>query len=104
MTDPPHSPPPPISDARLRQFGWIALAMAIALAVWGIVSRVGARDALSRQTAITAAASVVTVKPITAPGSEALILPGSVQANYEAPIYARTNGSPKSNRPRWISS
>jgi RND family efflux transporter MFP subunit len=92
MTDPPHSPPPPISDARLRQFGWIALAMAIALAVWGIVSRVGARDALSRQTAITAAASVVTVKPITAPGSEALILPGSVQANYEAPIYARTNG------------
>jgi RND family efflux transporter MFP subunit len=92
MTDPPHSPPPPSSDARLRQFGWIALAMAIALAVWGIVSRVGARDALSRQTAITAAASVVTVKPITAPGSEALILPGSVQANYEAPIYARTNG------------
>jgi len=92
MTDPPQSPPPPISDARLRQFGWIALAIAIALAVWGIVSRVGARDALSRQTAITAAASVVTVKPITAPGSEALILPGSVQANYEAPIYARTNG------------
>ncbi len=92
MTDPPHSPPAPISDARLRQYGWIALAIAIALAVWGIVSRVGARDALSRQMAITAAASVVTVKPTVAPGSEALVLPGSVQANYEAPIYARTNG------------
>ena len=92
MTDPPHSPPAPISDARLRQYGWIALAIAIALAVWGIVSRVGARDALSRQMAITAAASVVTVKPTAAPGSEALVLPGSVQANYEAPIYARTNG------------
>lgn len=92
MTDPPHSAPAPISDARLRQYGWIALAIAIALAVWGIVSRVGARDALSRQMAITAAASVVTVKPTAAPGSEALVLPGSVQANYEAPIYARTNG------------
>jgi RND family efflux transporter MFP subunit len=92
MTDPPHSPRTPISDARLRQYGWIALAIAIALAVWGIVSRVGARDALSRQMAITAAASVVTVKPTAAPGSEALVLPGSVQANYEAPIYARTNG------------
>jgi RND family efflux transporter MFP subunit len=92
MTDPPHPPPPPISDARLRQYAWIALVIAIVLAVWGIVSRVGARDALSRQIAITAAASVVTVKPTAAPGSEALVLPGSVQANYEAPIYARTNG------------
>ena len=92
MTDPPYSPPALISNSRLRQVAWIALAIAIALAVWGIVSRVGARDALSRQMAITAAASVVTVKPTAAPGSEALVLPGSVQANYEAPIYARTNG------------
>jgi len=92
MTDPPHSPPAPISDVRLRQYAWIALAIAIALAVWGILSRVSARNTLSRQTAITAATSVVTVKPTVAPGSEALVLPGSVQANYEAPIYARTNG------------
>jgi RND family efflux transporter MFP subunit len=92
MTDPPHSPPSPISDARLRQCAWIALAIAIALAVWGIVSRVGARDALSRQMTNTAATSVVTVKPSVAPESEALVLPGSVQANYESPIYARTNG------------
>ena len=92
MTDPPHSPPAPISDARLRQYGWIALAIAIALAAWGILSRVSARNTLSRQMAITAATSVVTVKPTVAPASEALVLPGSVQANYEAPIYARTNG------------
>jgi RND family efflux transporter MFP subunit len=92
MTDPPHSPPSPISDARLRQCAWIALAIAIVLAVWGIASRVGARDALSRQMTIAAATSVVTVKPSVAPESETLILPGSVQANYEAPIYARTNG------------
>ena len=92
MTHPPRSPPAPISDARLRQFAWIAVAIAVVLAVWGIVSRVSARYALSRQIAIAAATTVVTVKPTVAPGSEALVLPGSVQANYEAPIYARTNG------------
>jgi len=92
MTEPPLSTSPTISDARLRQYAWIALAIAIALAVWGIVSRVSARSALSRQTAIAAATTVVTVKPTLAPGSEALVLPGSLQAYYEAPIYARTNG------------
>jgi RND family efflux transporter MFP subunit len=97
MSDPPPSSSPPssspsISDARLRRYAWIALAIALALAVWGIVSRVSARSALSKATAQAAATAVVTVKPTLAPGSEALVLPGSVQAYYEAPIYARTNG------------
>ena len=51
MTDPPPSPPPPISDARLRQFAWLAAAIALVLAGWGIFSRVGARNALSRESA-----------------------------------------------------
>ncbi len=92
MTAPSPAPPPPISDARLRQFAWVAAIIALVLAAWGIVSRVSARNALSRESAIVAATTVVTVKPTVAPGSEALVLPGSVQANYEAPIYARTNG------------
>ena len=92
MSDPVPSSPPPISDARLRQIAWIILAIAILLAVWGIVSRVSARNALSRAAAVAAGTTVVTVKPTVAPGSEALVLPGSVQAFYEAPIYARTNG------------
>jgi len=91
MTDPSLTPTA-ISDARLRRYAWIALAIAIALAVWGIVARVGARDALSRATAVAAATTVVTVKPAVARGSEALVLPGSLQAYYEAPIYARTSG------------
>jgi len=92
MSDPLTSSPLPISDARLRRYAWIALALALALAVWGIVSRVSARSALSKATAAAAATTVVTVKATLAPGAEALILPGSVQAYYEAPIYARTNG------------
>ncbi len=86
----PSLPPAAISDAWLRRYAWIALAIAIALAVWGIHARVSARDALSR--AAVAAATVATVKPTMAQGWEALVLPGSLQAYYEAPIYARTSG------------
>jgi RND family efflux transporter MFP subunit len=92
MIQAPPPPAAPISAARLRQFVWIAVALAVVLALWGILSRVSARYALSRQMAVATTAAVVTVKPTVAPGSEALVLPGSVQANYEAPIYARTNG------------
>ena len=92
MSDPVPSSPLPISDARLRQYGWIALVIAILLAVWGIVSRVSARNALTKATAVAAGTTVVTVKPTATPASEALVLPGTVQAYYEAPIYARTNG------------
>jgi RND family efflux transporter MFP subunit len=92
MIQGPPSPPAPISAARLRQFLWIAVALALLLALWGIVSRVSARYALSRQMAVATTATVVTVKPTVAPPSEAMVLPGSVQANYEALIYARTNG------------
>src|ERR1700730_2751440 len=92
MTDQSLPPPAPLSDSRLRQYGWIVLATAIVLAVWGIVSRVNARNELSKETAIAAAPTVATVRPTVAPASEALVLPGSVQAYYEAPIYARTNG------------
>ena len=92
MIQAPPPPAAPISAARLRQFLWIAVALAVVLALWGIVSRVSARYALSRQIAVATTAAVVTVKPTVAAGSEALVLPASVQANYEAPIYARTNG------------
>jgi len=92
MTDPPPSPPALISDVRLRLYAWIAVAIAIVLAAWGLLSRVSARNELSQQTAIVAATTVVTVKPTVAPGSETLVLPGGLQAYYEAPIYARTNG------------
>jgi RND family efflux transporter MFP subunit len=92
MSDPVPSPPRPIPDARLRQWAWIVLMIAIALAVWGIVSRVSARNALTQATAVAAGTTVVTVKPTATQGSEALALPGSVQAYYEAPLYARTNG------------
>lgn len=92
MTDPSTQAPAPISDARLRRYAWIAVVIALILAVWGIASRVSARNDLSKATEAAAATTVVTVKPTLAPGAEALVLPGGLQAYYEAPIYARTNG------------
>ncbi len=70
----------------------IALVVAAALLVSGILSRVRARTTLKAETAQVAltAVSVVTPKQ-TAPADE-IILPGNVEPFITSPIYARTNG------------
>ena len=93
----------PMSDRRLRrpqrspmralrQCAWIALAIALMLAVWGIVSRVSPATRSAREPATAAAPRSSRCKPTVAARPEALVLPGNVQAFIEAPIYARTNG------------
>ena len=72
------------------------LIVALLLAAWGEIDRVIARNALSKETANDATPTVVTVKPNRTDLGEELILPGTVQAFVEAPIYARTNGYLKS--------
>jgi RND family efflux transporter MFP subunit len=68
------------------------LIVALLLAAWGEIDRVIARNSLSKETANDATLTVVTVKPNRTDLGEELILPGTVQAFVEAPIYARTNG------------
>jgi len=68
------------------------LVVALVLAAWGEVDRVLARNSLSQETANDATPTVVTVKPNRTDLGEELVLPGTVQAFVEAPIYARTNG------------
>jgi RND family efflux transporter MFP subunit len=89
-----HSPAPVslTDDARLRRYLWIAVAVALILAVWGILTRLSARNALQKQAAQAAIPTVVTTRPTRGPASDRLVLPGNVQAFFEAPIYARTNG------------
>jgi RND family efflux transporter MFP subunit len=77
---------------KIRRYAWIALVVAIALGIWGEVSRVIARTSLGKDTAESAIPTVVTVKAERSTLGEALVLPGAVQAFIEAPIYARTNG------------
>jgi len=85
---PPNKSPP----SKVRRYALIALVIAIVLGVWGIFSRVTARAALGKETAAASVPAVVTVKPSPSPGGESLVLPGNVQAYFEAPIYARTSG------------
>jgi RND family efflux transporter MFP subunit len=67
-------------------------AVALIVVVWGIWSRVSERDALAKEAIAGAVQTVATIHAAPSPGSESLVLPGNVQAFYEAPIYARTNG------------
>jgi RND family efflux transporter MFP subunit len=78
--------------SHIARYAWIALAVALILAVWGIISRVHARSNLAKETTSAAIPSVTAFKPDLSPASEDLVLPGSVQAFIEAPIYARTSG------------
>jgi RND family efflux transporter MFP subunit len=91
MTD---TPPPASNDSnsRARRYALIALGCALLLAVWGLVSRLSARNGLEREAANAALVTVVTITPSRGPASDNVVLPGSVQAFYEAPIYARTSG------------
>ena len=95
--------------------------VALVLAVWGEVSRVLARSSLEQGNGRSRGAHGVTRRPRTTLGEE-IVLPGTVQAYIEAPIYARTSGYlkdwrtdigsqvtkvncwPKSKRPKSISS
>jgi RND family efflux transporter MFP subunit len=77
---------------QIRRYSLILLVVALCLAVWGEVSRVRARASLGKEAAQAAIPTVVTVTPNRTPLGEELVLPGTVQAYIEAPIYARTSG------------
>lgn len=77
---------------KIRRYSWILLIVALLLAVWGELSRVLARSDLGKQSAEAAVVTVITVTPNRTTLGEDLVLPGTVQAFIEAPIYARTSG------------
>jgi RND family efflux transporter MFP subunit len=90
----PEMSPSPSSahDPRIKRYVMIAVGVAVVLAAWGILSRLYARIVLEHAATDAAVFTVATVHPSRGPGSDVLVLPGNVQAFYEAPIYARTAG------------
>jgi RND family efflux transporter MFP subunit len=80
------------ADSNTRRYLLITGVVILALAVWGIFSRLSARNSLEKEAASAAIPTVTVVHAKAGPGSSKLVLPGSVTAYYEAPIYARTNG------------
>jgi membrane fusion protein, multidrug efflux system len=82
-------PPPP---RRLRLFGLVALIAALAAAAYGILARRASDQNLAAWTDQQAVPTVAVAHPLTDAAQRTLILPGDVQAFYDAPIYARVNG------------
>jgi RND family efflux transporter MFP subunit len=91
---PEHNSAPPDEhlSRKIRRYSLVLLVVAIGLGAWGEISRVLARNALGRETARDALPSVMTTTARRSDVGEELVLPGTVQAFVEAPIYARTNG------------
>lgn len=81
-----------ISSAKLRRYGWVGLAVAILIAIAGIVDREIRARAVARWTDEQAIPSVSLVTPRRGGGEAALALPGNISAWNEAPIYARVSG------------
>ncbi len=92
MSDHPSPAEPAATSAPRRHYVWILATFALLLAVWGIYSRLSARTALEREATSAGIPTVTTLHAHKGPESGSIVLPGSVQAYYEAPIYARTNG------------
>jgi RND family efflux transporter MFP subunit len=85
-------PTDPHLSRKIRRYSLVLLVVALGLGAWGEISRVLARNALGRETARDALPSVMTTTAHRSDVGEELVLPGTVQAFVEAPIYARTNG------------
>lgn len=71
---------------------------ALLLAGWGIATRMQSQAALSAEAQVEAALPAILIKPTAGSGDQELVLPGTLLAYTDAPIYARTNGYLK----RWL--
>lgn len=98
MPEPTSVPTDAQLSRKIRRYSLVLLVVALGLGAWGEISRVLDRNALGRETARHALPSVVTTTANRSDVGEDLVLPGTVQAFVEAPIYARTNGYLKSWR------
>src|ERR1700722_5450203 len=82
-----HKPP-----RRLKTVGVVALCAAVSVVALGVMSRVHADQSVK---AWTSAQTVPTVRVINVSGGagpQTLVLPGDLQAFYDAPIHARVSG------------
>ena len=94
---------PAQSDTRggarqLRRTAGVLGIAALAVVAWSGLSAHRASARLIESTEAAALVTVATTQPAAQSQLGELILPGNTQANYEAPIYARTSGYLK----RWL--
>jgi RND family efflux transporter MFP subunit len=89
LREPPRRGPTP---RRLRLAGIVALCVAAAVVIAGVAARLHDASKLQSWTAIQSIPPVSVILPIAGGGTRQLVLPGSLQADYNAPIYSRVSG------------
>lgn len=77
---------------RLRIVGICIVIVALATAGWGIVSRARAASHLRQWTEDRARPTVSLIELVRADSDKELVLPGTLRAYIDAPIYARVSG------------
>lgn len=92
MSTPSSVPQPPKRPQRLGLIGAAVLVTTVGLAVTGIIGRDRTEAHLAQWTEAQATPTVTVVLPVKGTGVQELVLPGDVDAFYQAPIYARVNG------------
>ena len=85
---PPSQPPKKPNYAVL----WVVLALLIVGGAITATMRFGERRALARETEALSVPNVIVIHPKPEPPQQELILPSTLQAYIESPIFARTNG------------
>jgi RND family efflux transporter MFP subunit len=86
---PPRSPPP---AGKTRWVAAVALLIAIGIALAGILSRRHQESEVTKWTMEQSVPIVATITPKQGVSGQQLVLPGDIEAWYEAPIYARVSG------------
>jgi len=84
--------PPQPHKSRLFGLLFIAVIILVVLGAFTLFQRRSQYQALAKETETLAVPTVAVIHPTTEPSEEGLVLPGSMQAYVESPIYARTNG------------
>ena len=82
----------PVLLKRLRLFGLVAAGVAIVVVIAGLIDRYMVGRAVAHWTTEQTVPTVSVIKPVGEAGSNTLLLPGTLQAFYSAPIYARVPG------------
>jgi RND family efflux transporter MFP subunit len=85
-----HEPVPP--PRIRRRHGLIAAAAAVVIVAFGILQRHSHEAEVAKWTKEQAVPTVAVINPQPGASVQHLVLPGTVQAWYEAPIYARVPG------------
>jgi RND family efflux transporter MFP subunit len=77
-----------------RLVGWFVVIFLIggALALYSLVQRRGERRVLAEETERSAVPYISVIRAKTVDGGSELVLPGTLNAYVQSPIYARTNG------------